>query len=214
MEFWIFSASSSWGDFINFINFINVINFINFIRFSMEVDSRPSPSHFQILVLFGYKTGLFGMVDIKPLLPCWVSTSSKRRWLWSAVTSPRLRLVLFTMIGSKTSRGVRATNHSTRIRTSQLVYYCICHIYMNLWWVNGFSYLKESQFYSSWNLGSVFRGFSIFPDVTTVLPIMAWDQAKNSQVVTSGRWAWSGSWFSHGKIAKDLVILPKWCEVW
>jgi len=52
----------------------------------------------------------------------------------------------------------------------------------------------------------LFRGFSIFPDVTTVLPIMAWDQAKKSQVVTSGRWAWSGSWFSHGKIAIDLVI--------
>lgn len=104
------------------------------------------------LVLF---LGSLGWWWISCQLPCWVSTSSKRRWLWSAVISPWLRLVLFTMIGSKTSRGVRATNHSTRIRTSQLVYYCICHIYMNLWWVNGFSYLKKSKFYSSWNLGSV-----------------------------------------------------------
>jgi len=33
----------------------------------MEVDSRPSPSHFQILVLFGSFPGLFGMVmDILP----------------------------------------------------------------------------------------------------------------------------------------------------
>ena len=112
---------------------------------TMEVDSRPSPSHFQILVLFGYKTGLFRFES--PRVQNGVGCE--------APFCPRLRLVLFTMIGSKTSRGVRATNHSTRIRTSQLVYYCICHIYMNLWWVNRFSYLKESQFHSSWNLGSV-----------------------------------------------------------
>ena len=109
-------------------------------------------------------------------------------------------------------------HHSTRIRTSQLVYYCICHIYMNLWhlwWVNGFSYLKESQFYSSRNSEDLCS--EVFPfSQMSPQSCQSWPgtKRKNSQAADGpsvGELVFS--WENCPKI-RSFFLLPKCCEVW